>query len=1090
MALAPDGTELPCRNPNCKSVGASHPGCRCYGQATDIGRASGNTVSRTSGPAKASAGSRANMAEGGVVGHFCDGCQEHMPTCEYFKAGGKVKKKDSRTERAEKLGFDTSKTWYHGTKTPEFSSFDLTRSPPGNPGGQARGAIFLSDDPTFANSFAVPRSPRHREAIIPVHTRVKNTFDYENPEHLAAVRQNLATRPEVHSDLVGVPKAGIDPEARLDWAMQMIKEGQWPAIEQAPVQEAIKKLGFDSFHVREMGTKNLAVFDPKHIRSKFAEFNPEHVEENHLSLAEGGVVRNKDVAKHAHEYMRAKGFPVTKSTYHPVDPARGRAIAKEFEAMKHEPHDPKVKAAYDALIGETLDQFQQMKKAGLKIEKIQPGQSNPYKNSTDLHKDVEKGHMWFYPTEQGFGTMTNLQDHPLMAPTDEVVDGHKMLANDVFRVVHDYFGHAKEGYSFGPKGEENAWREHSKMYGPEARKALTTETRGQNSWVNYGPYGQQNKERPAQTTYADQKAGLLPDWVSEEPQELTHYSQHPGALKSIDPKFMGTGKAGRESRRPGRIPRQYFYEPDTEPEDIVMQGAKHVHKISRPHDILDLAHEDAGPILQGARDQDHLEELIRDAGYSGYKNSASQSPGAVALFGEHPVIDSEEITPEHFKKGYAEGGEVEAPQMEPLEQVGTKCLQDALANGFLKGHGDISDAILGHADSAPLVAAVTANGGAPSLLKLSSSSVFSPRVAAKQKSTAEHSLAFKSGIGAAHYADIPGYQGPHELGAHPWFNRGAIFHQAMPALQADPNTDTALEPTAEKLIGRDVHGSAQDFLGPTTIKLLSQDADPDEMEHGIHFAEHVGRGLQKIKKAVDNIFDPEAESTHAPDLRMRKKLHEYVESGGLQEEMQQELSQQDGGVTEGTDPIAKHFPDPNMRLQQTKGNVVSALNSMRPQSTPALPFDTPFVSGIAQRKYEQFLDVANDPLSVMTKIKTGTITPTDIHAMLTMYPDLYSHLKQELTAKISDVQVKKEFVLPKTRRALSVFLGTPLDSTMTPQSISNIQAMFAKQRAAGAAQQQQKPGAPQKGNTAKLDKASQNAQTNSQALAARQQRPR
>jgi hypothetical protein len=80
----------------------------------------------------------------------------------------------------------------------------------------------------------------------------------------------------------------------------------------------------------------------------------------------------------------------------------------------------------------------------------------------------------------------------------------------VFRAVHDYFGHAKEGVGFGPRGEENAWRQHSAMYSDAARPAMTSETRGQNSWVNFGPHGEANRANPEDTHYAEQKAGLLP----------------------------------------------------------------------------------------------------------------------------------------------------------------------------------------------------------------------------------------------------------------------------------------------------------------------------------------------------------------------------------------------------------------------------------------------------------------------------------------------------------------------------------------------------------------------------------------------------
>ena len=89
-----------------------------------------------------------------------------------------------------------------------------------------------------------------------------------------------------------------------------------------------------------------------------------------------------------------------------------------------------------------------------------------------------------------------------------------MPFNDLFRIVHDVFGHAKEGVGFRAAGEENAWRSHARMYSPEALPAMTAETRGQNSWVNYGPQAAANRGASAAgTIYAPQKIGMLPDWV-------------------------------------------------------------------------------------------------------------------------------------------------------------------------------------------------------------------------------------------------------------------------------------------------------------------------------------------------------------------------------------------------------------------------------------------------------------------------------------------------------------------------------------------------------------------------------------------------
>jgi hypothetical protein len=162
-----------------------------------------------------------------------------------------------------------------------------------------------------------------------------------------------------------------------------------------------------------------------------------------------------------------------------------------------------------------MEQYEALKKSGLKVNRIEPGMENPYKSSEDLIKDIrDNNQMSYYPTSSGFGSAESA-NHPLLQKTKEMYNGEPMPANDIFRIVHDYFGHGKKGVGFGPVGEENAWRTHREMFSPEAARALTTETRGQNSWVNFGPKGEHNRAKPAETIYAEQKAGLLPEWVHQ-----------------------------------------------------------------------------------------------------------------------------------------------------------------------------------------------------------------------------------------------------------------------------------------------------------------------------------------------------------------------------------------------------------------------------------------------------------------------------------------------------------------------------------------------------------------------------------------------
>ena len=232
----------------------------------------------------------------------------------------------------------------------------------------------------------------------------------------------------------------------------------------------------------------------------------------------------KKAVKAAESYAARTGLPYNPpKTFKKVNPERAARIASAYEQMPHAPNDPKVKAAYGAMIRETLDQWNEIKNTGLKVEFIRPDMPDPYAESPRLAiMDVrDNNHLWVYPTTSGFGgsesAHVDIAGNPLLQRTGEVIDGIPVTANDIFRIVHDYFGHIKYGHGFRADGEENAWRAHSAMYSPLARKAMTSETRGQNSWVNFGPYGKQNQTaNAADTQYAPQKTGLLPDWVTEE----------------------------------------------------------------------------------------------------------------------------------------------------------------------------------------------------------------------------------------------------------------------------------------------------------------------------------------------------------------------------------------------------------------------------------------------------------------------------------------------------------------------------------------------------------------------------------------------
>lgn len=244
--------------------------------------------------------------------------------------------------------------------------------------------------------------------------------------------------------------------------------------------------------------------------------------------------------------------------YLPLPEEEGKAIADAFDAAKHDPDSPEVKASYDAFKRETRDQWDFLAAKGVKFEPwMKEGQ--PYANSAEMVKDVqENGHLYFFLTDEGFGsTDAASQVHPLLEKAGVNIAGKDLTYNDLFRAVHDYFGHSKEGFQFGPRGEHNAWAMHSAMYTPEARGAMGFETRAQNSWANFGKHLRNEKgEIPKKgepgyvplekRPFAEQKAGILPPQYQKVVADLEKHLRSPEAGAALNELVasMGLGAVG------------------------------------------------------------------------------------------------------------------------------------------------------------------------------------------------------------------------------------------------------------------------------------------------------------------------------------------------------------------------------------------------------------------------------------------------------------------------------------------------------------------------------------------------------------------
>jgi len=260
-----------------------------------------------------------------------------------------------------------------------------------------------------------------------------------------------------------------------------------------------------------------------------------------------GPIQN--LVKVVEKYAAENNIPyVAQGEFVNVDPAFGARVAEAYDQMKDQPNDPAVKAAYADMIRQTKAQYDALVQDGYTFFFIDPTSGygdSPVTALEDLRLNKRMG---IFPTDEGYGSDEDatFDDNPLLEKSGETwvnEDGSPkdVLYNDLFRAVHDAFGHGLEGSGFRARGEENAFQAHIRLFVGPARGAMTSETRGQNSYLNYGPHGENNQTASVEDTkFADQKIGVMPSWTWSEniaPDEMIEQSfdqdlagQNAGAL--------------------------------------------------------------------------------------------------------------------------------------------------------------------------------------------------------------------------------------------------------------------------------------------------------------------------------------------------------------------------------------------------------------------------------------------------------------------------------------------------------------------------------------------------------------------------------
>lgn len=261
--------------------------------------------------------------------------------------------------------------------------------------------------------------------------------------------------------------------------------------------------------------------------------------------------------------------------------------------------------------------------------------------------------------------------------------------------------------------------------------------------------------------------------------------------------------------------------------------------------------------------------------------------------------------------------------------------------------------------------------------------------------------------------------------------------------------------TGTPLVGAYIGKNALGPILSTLVKPLAETAlNSDALRVAVDTLHNVIKGQSLLTTTVDNIFKSGSQV-------LAKNLIPTQESRDKLEKSISYFHNPDNAINVGGQ-VGHYLPSLGGAIGATTATAVNYLDGLRPKATPVNPFDTtPPVSKQSLFAYNRALDIAQQPLLVLQHVKDGTLQAQDVQALNTIYPGLH----KAIIGKVSDGLIKQQAEGKKVpysqRQALSLLIGSPLDSTMSVQSAQAVihSALPAQPSSQGSSSPSRKAGA-------------------------------
>lgn len=880
----------------------------------------------------------------------------------------------SRLARAKEAGFDTSKTYYHGTAA-DIKRFKDKGSPHGAMLGKG---TYLTEDPEYAAKYAAqnPQSSFEDPAggnVLPVHVSVKNPFDLSAPASkklISALKEEAKYNPDLQYTL----KSLSDGSRKKDNGdvLAAMTGGRVPFNRQTQI---LQDAGYDA--VKDDHVLN--VFEPHQIRSKFAEFDPKQAKSGKLSFASGGMASPLGPLPLQPEFNQQPSIRSAGSDNY-LDSPDVDALLNSSSALDSPEFD---KLIEPEIKHEKYGSTGQMLKAGL--EGAAQGLAGPLAPLAEIKlglatdEDI-RGRAEENPITRGVGEAAGLIAPALLTGAGSLASRAGLTGAAEAASIASKFSQAgvldeigarvglKAGDSLLSKigvGAAKGAIDNALLSGSdEASKVILNDPNlsagnvatsiGLSGILGAGVGGTIGAVSPLWKSVFGEKAGQLAEDFKAAIREHTGIARTaPEALHSDISDLYG------EAKKIGNVARDadFVAAESKAPIDIAVES-KEAAKLAK-------AHSEFEPALK------KFEKAFTVEAEDGSR-----------------IVDPESIVSYYNKlKG------VESPKQ--------KILKD-----FVKASEDYKASVnevyesLGH--DAPLQ---------PTPLNAISASL-GEKTMGRKIADAFVEKALKDGGGAA----IGG-----SLGA-------AVGHA------------TGLPGAAHlgALVGAGTIGKFFDSVLPGIAKFLVMNKTSSAgFKAAVDYAGAIAKGETLLNKGASSIF--KVTSSAASEKAAQSMLPTEKDRAKL-DKMLRQIQTNPSVLLDKTNNLNHYMPDHALSLNSLSASASSFLNSLRPDQDKKAPLDSkPVPSATAKAKYDNALNIAEQPMIIFDKIQKGTLTSADIQTLGTLYPQLFNSMKAKVNDAMTVALSKGQAIPYKTRIGISMFMAQPLDSTIIPSSIQAAQ---------------------------------------------------